>query len=80
MDINPNIDTSRSQSKSIRMALENGEYLTTLEAMSRFGAMYPAKRISELRADGLDIKDKWIVTPYSNKRIKEYFLETIKAK
>lgn len=62
-----------SQSKAILRALQNGEILSSLSMLERFGAIDGRKRISELRAAGNIINDEYRLTP-EGKRHKIYFM------
>ena len=49
MNDNPNIESSESQNKRILDYLKKGNRLTSLEALSMFGCMRLASRISDIR-------------------------------
>ena len=49
--------------------------LSPLEALKEVGTMKLATRISELRADGNKIKDRWVDDPLTGKRYKRYWME-----
>jgi len=51
---------SPSQYDLIKDHLESGKTLTRLEALSELGIMNPTARISELRADGIDVKTRMV--------------------
>lgn len=75
MNINDNYRTSESQSNRIYQYLVDGNRITSLEALHRFGCMRLASRISDIRKQHpeLDIKvDKIIVS--ENKRVAEYYI------
>ena len=63
-----------SQSDDILKALQRGERLTPLDALTQYNCMRLASRISALRQQGVPIHDKWVSTP-SGKRVKEYWVE-----
>jgi hypothetical protein len=63
-----------SQNKQILAALKKGDRLTSLCIILRFQCIKPSNRISELRAEGHPIADRWIKTPGTRKRVKEYFI------
>ena len=44
----------------VKEHLESGKTLTRLEALSELGIMNPTARISELRADGIDVKTRMV--------------------
>jgi len=64
-----------SQNERILKALEQSP-LTGLQAVRAIGTMKLASRVSELRAEGWDIRDKWISVAGRNgrKRVKQYYL------
>ena len=64
---------SNSQNTKILEYLQDGLSLTPIEAYSKFKTMNLAQRIAQLRADGYDIKGKWIKGPNSV-RFKEYYM------
>ena len=74
LNIDPNEGSSISQRMAILAHLKNGNTITGLEAIDRFGCIKLSNRISELRSSGHDIKDQWIETP-TGKRVKQYFME-----
>ena len=51
---------SPSQYDLIKDHLESGKTLTRLEALSELGILNPTARISELRADGIDVKTRMV--------------------
>jgi len=55
--------------------LEEGRYITTLDAFILFKTLYLNKYISLLRAAGHKIKDAWDFNPASGKHFKVYFIE-----
>lgn len=55
MNDNPNIESSESQNKRILDYLMKGNRLTSLEALTRFGCMRLASRISDIRKNHPDI-------------------------
>lgn len=61
------------QNSKILEHLQSGFTLTPLEAFNTFGTMNLAQRIAQLRADGHQIKDRWIENPNS-RRFKEYWI------
>ena len=65
-----------SQSQKIFEHLWNGNTLTPIEALERFGCFRLSARIKNLRDDGLDIKTD-IITTKSGKRVAQYYLENI---
>ena len=73
LNINPNEVSSCSQKRAILTDLLAGQSRTGLEAIDLFGCIKLSNRISELRAMGIEIRDRWIHTN-SGKRIKQYFI------
>lgn len=62
------------QTKSSRlMSLLARRWLTPLDALRLCGVLSLAQRVSEWRADGISIVDKWVTTP-SGARVKAYRL------
>lgn len=72
-NINMNIDSSASQERMILEALKNGESLTPLESLKRFGCLRLGARIWDLKRKGHDVK-KNIVKTDSGKRVAQYFI------
>ena len=79
---NPNESAATTQNQKILKYLKEGNRITALEALKMFGCFRLASRISDLRhgtwkdAHGeVDIKDRFIVVPYSEKRVKEYYIQ-----
>lgn len=68
---NSHISTQRLK---ILSHLKDGEHITSLDALERFGCMRLASRISELKNKGLPIKSRFIRTE-KGKQVKEYWLE-----
>ncbi|MDO9509070.1 MAG: helix-turn-helix domain-containing protein [Thermovirgaceae bacterium] len=54
--------------------LQDGQTITSLDALDRFGCMRLASRISELRRKGIPIRSRFIKTE-NGKQVKEYWLE-----
>ena len=78
MDINYNATSSASQCAKIKDWLQQGNKLTSLDALNLFGCMRLASRIHDLREHGLDIQTERIkvasgktVTQYSINETKE---------
>lgn len=55
-------------------ALVDGDQLTTLTALQKFRTLELRKIISDLRAVGVPVGDRWAVNPATRKRFKVYFL------
>lgn len=49
-----------SKKDDILRALQAGERLTPLDALKRFGCLTLSQRVSEWRAAGLPIKDRYV--------------------
>ena len=73
MNINDNAKSSASQCAQIKAWLLQGNKLTSLEALNKFGCMRLASRIHDLRNAGLEIHKERIITP-SGKYVTEYSL------
>lgn len=66
-----------SQKNRVHEYLKKGNTLTSAEAYERLGIASFPKRICELKAKGIIIKDRWkrVKTRFSGTvRIKEYYL------
>lgn len=68
---NENKTSSASQCAMIKQWLLDGNTITSLEALQRFGCMRLASRICDLREKGLDIATKKVQTE-SGKYVTEY--------
>ncbi len=68
---NTHISTQRFK---ILSHLKDGEPITSLDALQRYGCMRLASRISELKRKGIPIKSRFIKTK-KGKQVKEYWLE-----
>lgn len=76
-DINPNKLSALSQKKEILRCLQSGMVLTKANAKSLTGAEDYRKRISELRREGHNIRDRWVggINRYGHhERYKEYYI------
>lgn len=51
---------TETQTAQIRAALENGERLTPLDALNRFGCFRLGARIYDLKQDGLPIEKQMV--------------------
>lgn len=71
MNINDNAKSSASQCAQIKAWLLQGNKLTSLEALTKFGCMRLASRIHDLRDMGLDIHTEKVKTP-SGKTVTQY--------
>ena len=75
MNENPNIESSESQNKMILDYLMKGNRLTSLEALSMFGCMRQASRISDIRKNHPDIKivvDR--IETATKKKVAQYYI------
>jgi len=70
-DVNTHISTQRLK---ILSHLQDGEHITSLDALERYGCMRLASRISELKRKGFPIRSRFIRTE-KGKQVKEYWLE-----
>jgi len=75
LNINPNEESSASQSAKILAHLQQGGKITSLEALQKFGCLRLASRISDLKKEN-DIRSQYITLP-NGKRVKEYFIEAM---
>lgn len=73
MNNNLNKESSESQCMQIYGYLQDGNTLTSLEALNLFSCFRLASRISDLRSRGVDVKKRTIVTE-SGKRIAQYYI------
>ena len=72
MNINLNNKESESQCKQLRRALENGERITPIDALEKFGCFRLGARIWELvHEQGMQIKKEWYTTP-TGKKVMSY--------
>tara|TARA_Y100000401_G_scaffold88627_1_gene74153 strand:- start:807 stop:1046 length:240 start_codon:yes stop_codon:yes gene_type:complete len=63
-----------SQQMKILKAFMKGKHLTFNSARSISGSNYPLKRISELKQEGIPIKDEWIENT-DQARYKRYWID-----
>ena len=71
MNINDNAKSSATQCAQIKAWLQQGNKITSLQALDLFGCMRLASRIHDLRNAGLDIHTERILTP-SGKYVTQY--------
>lgn len=69
--VNSDIPNQRFKILSL---LQDGQTITSLDALDRFGCMRLASRISELKRKGIPIRSRFIKTE-NGKQVKEYWLE-----
>ena len=74
MNINYNTDSSASQCAQIKDWLEQGNKLTSLEALALFGCMRLASRIHDLRERGMNITKERIQVS-SGKYVTQYSIQ-----
>ena len=67
--------THQSQCKQLRAYMERGHYVSSMVAYDRFGITSLHRRLSDLRRQGLEIKDRWAKPKLLAKRYKIYWLE-----
>jgi hypothetical protein len=60
-----------SQKEELLKALQRGEELTTLDALTRYGVMALSQRMTELQRAGYPVKSEMIDLP-SGKRVAQY--------
>ncbi len=70
---NPNLESSESQKQKIRKYLEEGETITSLEALKLFQCFRLASRMTDLKKDEVPFDSVRIQTP-SQKWVKAYFI------
>ncbi len=68
-----------SQNKMIRKFLEDGNSITGLDALNKFGCMCLPRRICDIKETGFAIESQFIKTP-SGKRIKEYWMSNAESR
>ena len=73
MNINENAKSAKTQCAQIKKWLEEGNSITSLEALELFGCMRLSSRVYDLRERGLDITTTKIKTE-SGKYVTEYRL------
>ena len=73
-NINDNAQSSATQCNMIADWLNNGNTITSLEALTMFGCMRLASRICDLRDRGMAIDTKRIKTA-TNKYVTQYSLK-----
>jgi hypothetical protein len=60
------------QTEAIKAHLEEGNTITAIEALNKFGCFRLASRIHDLKTEGY-VVDKIMVTGENNKRYAQYF-------
>lgn len=72
-NINENPVSSASQKARILAYMMEGNSITPIDALNKFGSFRLGARIAELRAEGHQIESKWVLTP-TGKRVKSYYI------
>lgn len=72
-NINPNTKSSLTHKAQIRQALLNGETLTPIDALNRFGCFRLGARIYDLKDEGMNILKDW-KTLSNGKKVAAYRL------
>lgn len=72
---NPNEASGDSQAKRILAYMMDGNRITPIEALEKFGSFRLGARIADLRAAGHDIKSEFVTTN-TGKHVKQYWIET----
>ena len=70
---NPNEASSESQKKKILQYLQDGETITSLEALELFRCFRLASRMTDLKYDDVKFDSVFINTP-TQKKVKAYFI------
>lgn len=73
MNLNENKTSSETQNAKILAWLSDGNKITALEALQKFGCFRLASRIHDLREKGWNITKEMIILP-NGKRVAEYSL------
>ena len=64
---------TESQNRMIRQFLEDGNSITGLDALNKFGCMCLPRRICDIKEKGVAIESQWVKLE-NGKRIKEYWI------
>jgi len=72
-NVNQNPESSTSQKAQILAYLQEGNPITSLEALNLFGALRLGARIADLKKENWPIESKFVTTN-SGKRVKAYYL------
>ncbi|OOF39073.1 hypothetical protein BKK47_07600 [Rodentibacter mrazii] len=73
-NVNQNEKTSQTQNNRILHYLQNGNRLTSLEALRLFGCMRLSARIYDLKERGYLIEDEFVHDEQTGKSYKAYFM------
>jgi hypothetical protein len=74
MNDNPNPKSSASQCKQILAWLQQGNTLTSIQALNKFGCFRLASRVNDLKRSGIDVCKRTVKNPDNGKRYAEYFI------
>jgi hypothetical protein len=69
-----NFNPRKGQSDRILEYMRAGNKITPLEALDLFGCLRLGGRIFELKEEGHNVLDEWVVLP-NKKRVKRYWIE-----
>lgn len=72
-NINENTKASRSQTDRILEWMLEGNAITPLEALNRFGSFRLGARIAEIKARGYLVYSEFVTTD-NGKKVKKYYL------
>ena len=72
-NINENAVTSASQKQRILDWMLEGNAITPMEALTKFGSFRLGARIADIKDMGYDVKSRYI-TVSGDKRVKQYYL------
>lgn len=73
--MNGTTNNGPSLQRQILEALIDGQELTTLTCLQKFKTLEMRKFVSNLRAEGWKIADRWQRNPSTGKKFKVYFLK-----
>ena len=63
-----------TQTQTLLNALQQGERLTVLTALSKYGCYALSQRMGDLKRQGVDVQSR-MVTTQSGKHVAEYWLD-----
>ena len=72
-NVNENPVTSTSQKANILAYLLEGNPITSLEALDRFGSLRLGARIADIKKEGYPVESKFVTTK-NGKRVKAYYI------
>ena len=76
-NVNENPVTSTSQKAKILAYLLEGNPITSLEALDRFGSLRLGARIADIKKEGYPVQSKFVTT-VNGKRVKAYYIPGVK--